>query len=123
MLAQVYLGYFEGVAKSSASHGKPLYGQLVSERHQGVETVQLWPFDFPLSAKASATIKPMHTLWKPQVSVFLETQFAISGMERVEAGRRWRWVAQRWLCTPRTLESILRELQADEMRRPHEIRR
>ena len=98
-----------------------MYGQLVSERVKGVQYLELWPFDFPLNTKASTQLQPLHCLWKPQISVFLVTQFAISGMERLPAGQRWRWVAQRWLCEPMTLSSILHELHAAEQLKPREI--
>lgn len=118
---QIYLGYEGGVAKPSASSGTPVHGQLVSERVKGVLVLELWPFDFPLNTKASTTVKPLHSLWHPRVSVFLATQFGVSGMERVPAGRGWRWVAQRWLCQPRSFQDIMNELHAAESGRPHEV--
>lgn len=118
---KVFLGYEAGVTKPVATSGAPVYGQLVSDRVKGVQYLELWPFDFPLNTKASTQLQPLHCLWKPQVSVFLVTQFAISGMERLPAGRQWRWVAQRWLCEPMTLSSILNELRTAEHLRPKEI--
>lgn len=121
VLVKVFLGYEAGVAKPTATYGQPVYGQLVSERVKGIQYLELWPFDFPLNTKASTQLQPLHCLWKPQVSVFLVTQFAISGMERLPAGSRWRWVAQRWLCEPMTLSSILNELHTAELLKPKEI--
>jgi len=121
VLVKVFLGYEAGVAKPTSMSGAPVYGQLVSERVKGVQYLELWPFDFPLNTKASTQLQPLHCLWKPQVSVFLVTQFAISGMERLPAGSRWRWVAQRWLCEPMTLSSILNELHTAELLKPKEI--
>ena len=109
VLVKVYLGYQAGVAKPTSTHGEPVYGQLVSEWVNGVMVLELWPFDFPLNTKASTTVQPLHVLWHPRVSVFVATQFGISGMERLPVGRRWRWVAQRWFCEP-------------EARKPREIR-
>jgi hypothetical protein len=122
VLVKVYLGYQAGVAKPTATHGEPVYGQLVSEWVNGVMVLELWPFDFSLNTKASTTVQPLHVLWHPRVSVFVATQFGISGMERLPVGRRWRWVAQRWFCEPKTLADILNELTANEARKPREIR-
>lgn len=122
VLVKVYLGYEAGVAKPTASHGAPVYGQLVSERVRGVLLLELWPVNFPLNTKASTTVQPLHALWHPRVSVFLPTQFGISGMERLPIGKQWRWVAQRWLCEATTSDGILNELQAAEAGRPREIR-
>jgi hypothetical protein len=60
-------------------------------------------------------------LWKPELSVVLAAQLAFSGMERRPAGKAWRWVAQRWLCQPKSMADVLFELQAADARRPREI--
>ena len=122
VLVKIYLGYEAGVAKPAAMGGPPIYGQLVSERVKGLQVLELWAYDFPLNTRAATDLKPLHVLWKPQLSVFLETQFGLTGMERVPAGSRWRWVAQRWLCEPKSLRDILDELRAVQAMKPGEIR-
>ena len=102
--------------------GPPAYGQLISERVKGLQVLELWACDFPLNTRASTHLAPLHTLWKPQLSVFLESQFGMTGMERVPAGNRWRWVAQRWLCEPKSLREMKAELHAVHSQRPREIR-
>lgn len=102
--------------------GPALYGQLVSGWVRGVLVLELWPVDFPLNTRASSSKRPLHTLWHPRVSAFLETQFGISGMERLPAGDAGRWVAQRWLCEPKAYQDAVNELRANEQLRPREIR-
>lgn len=110
MLVEVHLGYVDGVAKPSPERGPPIYGQIISEYVKGRQVLELWPFDFPMSAKQGSRIKPLRQLWKPQVTGFIETQFGLSGLECVSVGKRHRWVAQRWLCMPVTLAEIHRNL-------------
>lgn len=118
VLAKVYLGYVDGVACPSPECGPAVYGQIVSEIARGRQVLELWPFDFPLSAKQTSTVKPLRALWKPQVSGFMVTQFGLSGLERVAVGRRHRWVAQRWLCEPMSYEAIRREQRENNERKP-----
>lgn len=118
----MFLGYESGVAKPSTTTGPAVYGQLVSGWVQGVLVLELWPVDFPLNTRASTSHRPLHILWHPRVSAFLATQFGISGMERLPSGNRWRWVAQRWLCEPKTYEEVQREERACEAMRPREVR-
>ncbi len=112
MLARIYLGYVDGVAQTSAECGQPIYGQIVSECVKGRQVLELWPFDFPLSAKAESSVKPLRMLWEPRVSGFMQTQFGLSGLECIVDGSRRRWLAQRWLCEPMDLAGILRNLNA-----------
>lgn len=119
VLVKVFLG---GVLKSSAVAGPASYGQLVSERVRGVLVLELWPTDFALNTRASTSQRPLHVLWHPRVSAFGETQFGIAGMEQVRARDASRWVAQRWLCEPKSYEQVLNELRAIEELRPREIR-
>lgn len=122
VLVKVFLGYEAGVAKAAAAAGPAIFGQLVSERVKGVLVLELWPVDFPLNTRASTSQRPLHTLWHPRVSAFSETQFGISGMERLPAGKAFRWVAQRWLCEPKVYQDVLNELRAAERLRPRELR-
>lgn len=108
MLAKVHLGYDEGVALPSPEYGSPIYGQIVSEFVRGRQMLELWPFDFPMSAKQNTTVEPLRTLWRPQISGFMQTQFGISGLECLPVGKRHRWVAQRWLCEPMSYVEMMR---------------
>jgi hypothetical protein len=121
MLVKVFLGYAAGIAKPTAMTGPPVFGQMVSEHVRGVLVVELWPVDFALNTRASTTHTPLHTLWHPRVSAFLDAQFGVSGMERLPLGAGWRWVAQRWLCEPRSLASIQSELRSLAKSSPREI--
>jgi hypothetical protein len=123
VLVKVFLGYEAGVCKPSTMAGPAVFAEMVSERVKGgILVLELWPFDFPLNTRASTPLQPLHTLWHPRVSAFLATQFGISGIERLPVGRRWRWVAQRWLCEPKTHQDVLNELRATEVMRPREAR-
>jgi hypothetical protein len=108
--AMLYLGYENGVQRPTATYGKPLYGQIISTWERNVLVVELWPFDFPVSAKQGSSVKPLAALWRPRVSGFMQADFGLSGLERVRAGPAWRWVAQRWLCEPLTFAEIERRL-------------
>jgi hypothetical protein len=121
MLVKVFLGYEAGVAKPTAMTEPAVFGQLVSERVKGVLVLELWPVDFPMNTRAITSQQPLHTLWHPRVSAFLEAQFGLSGMERLPVGKRWRWVAQRWLCEPKTYQDMLKELRLLEQLKPREI--
>ena len=121
MLVKVFLGYEGGVAKLTAMTEPAVFGQLVSEQVKGVLVLELWPVDFPMNTRARTSQLPLHTLWHPRVSAVLETQFGLSGMERLPLGKRWRWVAQRWLCEPRTYQDVLNELRLREQLEPREI--
>jgi hypothetical protein len=121
VLVKVFLGYSDGVAYASVTAASPIYGQLVSERLEGIMLLQLWPWDFPMNTKASTTIEPLHVLWKPEVSVALESSIAFTGLERLRAGQRWRWLAQRWYCEPKTSTDILQEMRRVEIMRPREV--
>lgn len=110
------------MAKPSAMAGPAMYGQLVSGWVKGVLVLEMWPVDFPLNTRAGTSSRPLHTLWHPRVSVFLETQFGISGLERLLVGSASRWVAQRWLCEPRSHQDAVNELRTLEQLRPRELR-
>lgn len=121
VLVKVFLGYSNGVAHTSVSAAPAVYGQLVSERVKGILLLELWPWDFPMNTRASTTTAPLQVLWKPEVSVVLELCVAFTGLERLRAGQRWRWLAQRWYCEPKTHTDILREFQRSDMMRPREV--
>lgn len=108
MYASVYLGYRDGKRLPSCHYGQPLYGRLQSERVQGFDVVNLWPPDFPLSARLPDS-KPMAALWRPQLSGILDLEFGLSGVERKSNGQ---WIAQRWLVEPMSFAAIERNLAA-----------
>jgi hypothetical protein len=112
----VYFGCIDGVVKPSVWSGPAQYGELVSQQVRGRQRLELWPLDFPMNTVATATTQPQ-CLWRPEVSAVLEAGVVFSGLEKV----RRRWVAQRWLCEPRTRADVTRELKADELCRPREV--
>lgn len=113
MFAKVHLGYREGRALPSATYGQPLYGKIISARVSSCLVLNLWPHDFPLNAKTPES-RPIASLWRPQVSVFLEgMQFAVSGLERRANGQ---WVAQRWMVQAVSFADIQRERTAPNTR-------
>jgi hypothetical protein len=60
--------------------------------------------------------------WLSQRGRLTHLPVGLTGMERVPAGSRWRWVAQRWLCEPKSLRDILDELRAVQALKPRELR-
>jgi hypothetical protein len=104
--AKVYLGYHDGIAHPAVRTAPPIYGQIISDHVRGVQVLHLWPYDFPLSARAGSDVVPLASLWKPQLSGVLHDEFGLSGLECLHTGGKARWVAQRWLCSPTTFQSI-----------------
>jgi len=45
------------------------------------------------------------------LSVFLQAEFGVTGLEQVGDGRLRRWVAQRWHCEPKSPADMQRELE------------
>jgi hypothetical protein len=106
----VYLGYSEGVRRPVYA-GPPLYGKLMSEWIRGMAVLHLWPYDFPLSARAESDVQPLATLWRPEFSGVMELDVGFSGLEcRPWDGGR-RWFAQRWMCEPMTFAAVQENLQ------------
>lgn len=117
MLAKVHLGYTDGVQNALADSSPPIYGNIFSARIQGLDVVNLWPHDFSMNAITKDSI-PLHTLWKPTFSGFMDIQFGISGYECKSAGKGPRWLLQRWFVQPMALADIERELS----HRPKHVR-
>jgi hypothetical protein len=72
VLLQVHLGYQDGVAHRAVDHGGPLVGNAISDLVDGLMVVHLWPPDLPMNAKSNG--RPIASLWRPQLSVMLETE-------------------------------------------------
>lgn len=108
----MYLGYVDGVALPTVRNAAPVYGRISSERVQGLQVLHLWPHNFPMNARTAAS-KPIASLWRPEISVFLEIEFGVRGLERTPQGR---WVAQRWLIEPMTSAEVDRALGGVRMR-------
>lgn len=115
VLAKVHLGYRDGVQLPSATSGPAIYGNVISDRVDGVDVLQLWPYDFPISARSPES-EPLATLWKPMVSGFLATEFGLTGYECRSAGSRPRWLLQRWFVQPMSRADIERNIRADWVR-------
>jgi hypothetical protein len=98
VFAKVYLGYRDGVAFPTVHTSEPIYGNIISERVRGLQVLNLWPHNFPMSAKTDAS-RPLAQLWRPQVSCFVQGACGLSGLER---NRRGQWLAQRWMVEPMT---------------------
>lgn len=77
-----------------------MYGQLFSERIQGMDVLCLWPVDFAMNARQANGTRPLAMLWRPIFSGVMQTEMVYSGLERVKTSDRVWWAAQRWLCEP-----------------------
>ncbi len=110
VIARVYLGYSEGVRRPIHA-GPPLYGKVLSEWVRGMPVLHLWPYDFPLSARAESGVEPLASLWRPQFSVVTELEAGFSGLECRPWNGGQRWLAQRWMCEPLTFAAV-REILA-----------
>lgn len=106
MYVRLFSGYRHGVALPSPCADGPKFGQLSSQRVRGVQRLELWPHDFATNTRGTTTIEP-ECLWRPELTAVLPNGFAFTGLERASG----RWVIQRWLCEPSSLESILAELE------------
>lgn len=98
----MHFGYRDGVPLAGVHAAPPVFGKMISERVQGLQVINLWAHTFPMNARTKDRT-PLAALWRPQVSCFLDIEFALSGLERRANGQ---WVAQRWMVEPMTFADI-----------------
>lgn len=114
MFVEVFLAYIEGVKRSTVDSGTPMYGNLVTESEGGRTVARLWPYDKPPHNMGNAEWEPIAVLWYPGlINIDFSCTFTMTGLEAVRCGRRTRWLAQRWLCRPISLESLRKSLGSD----------
>lgn len=53
--------------------------------------------------------KPLATLWRPELSGVMHSEFGVRGLEAIQSAGKRRWVAQRWLCEPMNYAQALEE--------------
>lgn len=121
MLIKVHFGYLGGVRLPSTFAAAAVYGNLFSDQVHGMTVLHLWPTDLAMNTRETTTRRPVASLWRPEVGAFLDTEFALRGLERIERGANVQWVAQRWYCRPMSFSDIQRELADVEARKPREI--
>lgn len=92
-----------------------IYGQILSERVHGVPVLQLWPHDFPISAKTEDS-RPLASLWRAQVAGVGQIDVSFTGLERQAWNGAARWFAQRWTCEPTTFADIVKALSEPDRR-------
>ena len=92
-----------------------IYGQILSDRVQGVPVLQLWPHDYPISAKTEHS-RPLASLWRAQVSGVGQIDVSFTGLERQAWNGAARWFAQRWTCEPTTFAEIVKALSQPDRR-------
>ncbi|TWO67026.1 hypothetical protein FN976_26195 [Caenimonas sedimenti] len=112
MYVKVLLGYRDGARQPGNGADAPLFGNMVSHAVQRMDTLELRPYDFPLSARQSNnTTRVLARLWRPLFSGVMQIEMAYTGLELVERGGRRFWFAQRWLCEPTSYAWIKKELE------------
>lgn len=104
MFVRVHLAYRQGVPLPSTWSQPAHFGQLFAERVRGVLRLELWPLEFAPNTKATTSVRPL-CLWRPEVTAVGDFGLSFTGLEK-DGGR---WVAQRWLCEPRSLAALQKE--------------